>query len=109
VTTEVTTKESYPAATDNATNADDAMEEGELDESGFEDLYEPYLEPGDNTNYHPPSQSEHPATDDEDYDPAQPASPGLQDTILPDQGAPDALAITGRNKYKRVASYVPPC
>ena len=53
---------------------DDMMEEGELSESGFEDLYEPYLEPGEENNTTGrPSQPQSP--DDGDYDPANPGSP----------------------------------
>lgn len=65
---------------------DDAMEEGELSESGFEDLYEPYLEPVEEKNTARPFQQE--STDDEDYDPANPDSPSALQTgqaAWPDQ------------------------
>lgn len=53
---------------------DDMMEEGELGESGFEDLYEPYLEPVEENNTAGAPSQDH-STDDEDYDPANPGSP----------------------------------
>lgn len=57
---------------------DDAMEEGELSESAFEDLYEPYLEPGEEKNAGRTTQQE--PTDDEDYDPGNPDSPTVLHT-----------------------------
>lgn len=48
---------------------EDDMEEGELSESGFEDLYEPYLDPSEETNVMGRA-AQQPPSDDEDYDPA---------------------------------------
>lgn len=63
------------------------MEEGELSEPGFEDLYEPYLEPDEEkTTAGGASQQE--STDDEDYDPANnasPIAPQPTDRTWPDQ------------------------
>lgn len=74
----VNPKPSAPAAPVNIhapiTMEDDMMEEGELSESGFEDLYEPYLDPVEENNTAEGPSQEHSA-DDEDYDPANPGSP----------------------------------
>lgn len=68
------------------------MEEGELTESGFEDIYEPSLEPGE---AHKPTRAlaQQPSTDDdEDYDPANPGSPTQLDAVC--QTWPDRIAST---------------
>lgn len=53
---------------------DDTAEEGELTESAFEDIYEPSLETGEASNS-ASGLAQVAATDDEDYDPANPGSP----------------------------------
>ncbi|CAI4211052.1 unnamed protein product [Parascedosporium putredinis] len=50
--------------------ASDAMEEGELDESRFEDLYEPYIQSPKRASASSVSK-QHQIPDDEEYDPAQ--------------------------------------
>lgn len=82
-----------------ATGEDDTMEEGELSESGFEDLYEPYLEPGEGSRDADGTPQQQSADDDEDYDPANPASPTeptAARATWPDQGASTESAEEGR-------------
>lgn len=75
------------------------MEEGELSESGFEDLYEPYLEPSEGNHDAGGASQQQSADDDEDYDPANPASPTeptAARATWPDQGASTESAKEGR-------------
>lgn len=77
-----------PAQSSTATTAqatttsvdDGGMEEGELSESAFEDLYEPYLDPTDTANA-ADQPSHDPPTEEEDYDPAKLASPGRDENV----------------------------
>lgn len=89
-----------PASTNApATGEDDTMEEGELSESGFEDLYEPYLEPSEGNHDAGGASQQQSADDDEDYDPANPASPTeptAARAAWPDQGASTESAKEGR-------------
>lgn len=92
---------------------DDAMEEGELSESGFEDLYEPYLGPGEEKNTDRPSEQE--SADDEDYDPANPDSPTALQTAQsawPDQPpsaeSSEEVAPSVRERSRSYSPYLSP-
>lgn len=91
-----------------ATGEDDVMEEGELSESGFEDLYEPYLEPGEG-NHDAGGAAQQQSADDEDYDPANPASPTEPTTARatwPDQGVSTESAEEGRRSSLSMFLYL---
>lgn len=72
---------------------DDTVEEGELMESGLEDIYEPSLDPGE-ADQPTRVSAQQPSTDDddEDYDPANPGSPTQPDAIR--QTWPEQVAST---------------
>lgn len=63
------------------------MEEGELDESRFEDLYEPYIQSPKGASASLVSK-QHQIPDDEEYDPAQLERPDLPISVpsLPASG-----------------------
>ncbi|PKS09413.1 hypothetical protein jhhlp_004028 [Lomentospora prolificans] len=86
--------------------ANDAMEEGELDESAFEDIYEPYIEPIEHTNVLPVPTSQNTLTDDEDYDPAQPGSPIAHLPVT--KTGPGDSAIAGRERSRSYSPYLSP-